>query len=368
MRFKNEVIVGIVVVLSIIVLVAGAYWLSGKPFGQEEREITAVFSQVGQLRPGNPVVYRGVSIGRISSIELVPEGNGVLVGMQIAPDVQLPPDMAVVLSPQSLFGDWMASLVSERSSPELDFARIPTRPDVLPGAALPDISELTAVAARIASDVETFSDRFQLAFTEETAIKVRQTVENVQEISAQLTGFVEQQTATFNELAGTAVAASENIRTATATVERVASQVETTISEGEVQQILTNVSQASETLRQMSLQFQEATGGIPRVVARADTTLAAVGQLSQDLGAILGELEPTIAEVGPTLAEARVALATLQRAGERLENGEGTLGRLLEDPALYEEIQASIGSLRRLMADIQADPARYLRNVKIGVF
>jgi phospholipid/cholesterol/gamma-HCH transport system substrate-binding protein len=368
MRFKNEVIVGIVVVLSIIVLVAGAYWLSGKPFGREEREITAVFSQVGQLRPGNPVMYRGVSVGRISSIELVPEGNGVLVGMQIGPDVQLPPDVAVVLSPQSLFGDWMASLVSERTSTELDFARIAARPDILPGAALPDISELTAVAARIAGDVETFSDRFQLAFTEETAIKLRQTVENVQEISAQLTGFVEQQTATFNQLAGTAVAASENIRTATATVDRVARQVETTLSEGEVQQILQNVSQASETLRQMSLQFQEATGGIPVLVARADTTLTAIGRLSDEVRVVIGSLEPTVAEVGPAVAEARVAMATLQRAAERLENGDGTLGRLMEDPALYEEMQASIASLRRLMADVQANPSRYLRNVRVGVF
>jgi phospholipid/cholesterol/gamma-HCH transport system substrate-binding protein len=61
-------------------------------------------------------------------------------------------------------------------------------------------------------------------------------------------------------------------------------------------------------------------------------------------------------------------MATLQRAAERLENGDGTLGRLMEDPALYEEMQASIASLRRLMADVQANPSRYLRNVRVGVF
>jgi phospholipid/cholesterol/gamma-HCH transport system substrate-binding protein len=368
MRFKNEVIVGLVVVMGIIILVFGAYWLSGRPWAQEEREITAVFDQVGLVRPGNPVMYRGVTVGRVTDIRLVPEGNGVFVTMRVDPDVQYPSDVAVVLASQSLFGDWMASLVSERTARELTFTRIASRPEIVPGAALPDISELTAVAARIASDVETFSDRFQLAFTEETAIKLRQTVENVQEISAQLTGFVEQQTQTFDAVAENAVAAAQNIRTTTITVERLAGQVETTIREGEVQQILANATQASETLRQMALQFQDATGGIPAVVARADTTLIAVTRVADEVNTFLQSLEPTLAEVNPAIADVRATTASVREAVERLENGDGTLGRLMEDPALYEETQALIASLRRLLADVQADPSRYLRNVRVGVF
>ncbi len=323
---------------------------------------------MGQLRPGSPVAYRGVNVGRVTEIELAREGTGVFVTMHVSPDLELPPDVGVVLSPQSLFGDWQASIVSQRGTPDLEYTRVIARPDVVPGATLPDISELTAVAARIAGDIETFSDRFQLAFTDETAIKVRQIVENVQEMSAQLSGFVDQQTRTFNQVAGNVVVATENIRTATATVERIANEVDVTLREGEVQQILSNVRQASETLQQMSLQFQAATGEIPALVARADTTFVAVGRLADEIGVTLRSLEPTVAEVGPTIAEARVAVAALQRAAERMENGDGTLGRLMEDPALYEETQAALASLRRLMADIQANPGRYLRNVKVGVF
>ena len=50
---------------------------------------------------------------------------------------------------------------------------------------------------------------------------------------------------------------------------------------------------------------------------------------------------------------------------ERLESGEGTLGRLMEDPALYEETQAAISTLRRLMADMQANPAKYIGAFKL---
>ncbi len=368
MRFKNEVLVGLVVVAGLIIMVVGSYWLSGRPWARAERELVAVFEQVGQLRPGNPVTYRGVSVGRVTDIQLAAEGTGVFVTLHVDPDLELPPDVAVLLSTQSLFGDWQAALVSQSLARDLEFVRIVARPDVLPGSTLPDISELTAVAARIAGDIETFSDRFSLAFTDETALKVRQIVENVQEMSAQLTGFVDQQARTFDQVANNAVVAAENIRTTTATVERIATEVETTIREGEVQQILANVRQASETLREMALRFEEATGGIPIMVARADTTFLAVGQLADEIGVTLRNLDPVLTEVGPTLTEARVAVATLQRAAERMENGDGTLGRLMEDPALYEEMQASITSLRRLMADIQANPARYLRNVRVGVF
>lgn len=364
MKLKNEVIVGMVVVLSFVVLAIGAYWLSGRPFGREEQEIVAIFREVGQLRNGNPVVYRGVSVGRVTGIELSPAGDGVFVSMAVNPDVMLQPDAAVVLAPQSLFGDWQAQIASRQRFPELEFT-VTTRPDVLPGASLPDISELTAVAARIAGDIQTLSTRVELAFTEETAIKIRETIENVQEVSEQLGGFVDQQTQVYQDVSGNVLAATANIRDATARVDRVVSEMEGSFQGGEIQQVLANVQAASQNLRDLSVQMQGATAGVPGLLGRADTTLISLGLVTEDVRVMVRGLQPQLAEIGPTIVEARAALATLQRAGERIEQGEGTLGRLLEDPALYEETQAAIATLRRLMADIQADPARYIRSVRV---
>jgi phospholipid/cholesterol/gamma-HCH transport system substrate-binding protein len=63
--------------------------------------------------------------------------------------------------------------------------------------------------------------------------------------------------------------------------------------------------------------------------------------------------------------EARQAIATLQRAAAKIEEGQGTLGRLMEDPALYEETQRAVATLRRLLADIQANPAKYVGQLKL---
>ena len=354
MKLKNEVTVGVVVLVSIVMLVVSAFWLSGKPFGEEQREILAIFQEVGELRNGNPVKLRGVPVGKVSEIGLAEGGQGVIVTMLVDPDVALPDEPAVLLSPASLFGDWQAELISITQQSDLPFTEMPGT-DVLPGASLPDITELTAVGARIAEDLETLSERVDLAFTEETALEIRRTIQNIQDISEQLTGFVEQQTQTYATMGDNMLAATQSVVDVTATVERVAGGVEQ-----EIPLIVANARQASQNLEELSIRIGAATEGLPAFVARADTMMGTLNEVATNVNTVVTDLGPQVQEVGPLIAEARLAMATLQRAGERLENGEGTLGRLMEDPALYEETQAAIMTLRRLMADMQANPAKYI--------
>lgn len=359
MRLKNEVTVGIVVVAAMIVLVLGSLWLSGEPWGEEQAELVGVFEQVGELREGNPVKYRGVQVGRVTRIELSSTGQGVLVTMQVSPSIaaDMPANPALVLAPASLFGDWQASLIAMESMPDMEFTRT-TTPGVLPGTTLPDITQLTAVGARIAGDLETLAARVELAFTEETALRLRETIESIGAISAQLEGFVGEQTQTFDQVAQNALLASQNIQQTTARVDQVATQVERAFSEGEINAILTNVRAASDNLARLSTQLEGVTEQVPALVAQLDTTLSTVSGLVTDL-------QPAVEQVAPTIAEARLAMATLQRAAARIEQGEGTLGRLMEDPALYEETQRAIVSLQRLLADVQANPGRYIGEIRI---
>jgi len=365
MRLKNEAMVGVVVVLGIVVAVFGAFWLSGRPWGEEQVEVTGVFREVGELREGNPVKFRGVQVGRVSSITLGEAGFGVLVTLQVSPRVTLPVDPAVLLAPASLFGDWQASIVSQAAYPDLEFTE-GQPPLILPGAALPDITQLTAVGARIAGDLETLAQRVELAFTEETAIRIRETIENVQEISERLTGFVDQQTETYRDVSTNVLAATQDIAATTATVGRVAGEVEQAFTEGgQVQQILASVRQASLNLEELSLRLDEATAGVPALVTQAETTIGDLGELASSAASLLATLEPQMREVGPAIAEARQTLEALQQVASRLEGGEGTLGRLLEDPALFEEAQATLATLRRVLADVQANPARYIGAIRI---
>jgi phospholipid/cholesterol/gamma-HCH transport system substrate-binding protein len=49
----------------------------------------------------------------------------------------------------------------------------------------------------------------------------------------------------------------------------------------------------------------------------------------------------------------------------RLQSGEGSLGRLTTDTALYVETRRAVVELRELLADVKANPKRYF---KVSVF
>ena len=364
MKLRNEALVGLVVLAGIIVALMGALWLSGQSFGAEQRTIRAVFTEVGVLSEGNPVKYRGVRVGRVVAIELAPQGNAVLVTMQVDDNLVFPADPGVMIAPESFFGDYQAAIVSRSTVQNLEFVEMRGL-DALPGATMPDITQLTAVAADIAEDMQILSDRVQIAFTEETAEDIRRTIENVQDVSEQLEGFIDQQTRVYGNVGTNVLAATENIRATTAEASLAARDFRTTLSQGEIRDVLQNARTASQNLAQLSAQLQGAASGVPGLVARADTTMASFGQTAATLNQTLTGLQPQLQQIGPTLADAQAAMATLRTAMERIQSGQGSIGRLLSDPALYEETQRAIATLQRLLADIQQNPAKYIGELQV---
>jgi phospholipid/cholesterol/gamma-HCH transport system substrate-binding protein len=364
MRLKNEALVGLTVMAGILTAVIGAVWMSGQSWGQTEREVVASFARVGALAEGNPVTYRGVNVGRVRKIELSPRGTGVYVTLGVRQGVELEGDAGVVLAPASLFGDWQAEIVSQAQYPELVFTGAP-RADVLPGATLPDISELTAVAARIATDIEVLSERIQIAFTPETAVKIRSTIERVEEVSQQLSGFIDVQTRTYDQVGRNVLTSTENIRGATAAAQSTMQDVRVSLQSGDVQQVLANAREATSNLNALTVELRSAAGGVPGLVARADRTLGAFGETADNLNQTIAGVRPGLAEIGPTIADARQTLTNFNALLAQLSSQEGTVGRLMSDPALYEEFQRLVATMQRLMADIQANPAKYIREVQI---
>lgn len=364
MKLKNEALVGLVVILGIVTALLGAVWLSGRSWGDDYKNVQAAFNAVGQLAEGNPVTYRGVNVGRVSKIELSPRGTGVYVTMSIRPDVELGGDAGVLLGSASLFGDWQAQIVSQSEFPDMTFTTAPRR-NILPGATLPDISELTAVAARIAADIETLSERIQIAFTPETAVEIRNTIENMGEVSDQLSGFIDAQTRTYGQVSRNVLASTENIRLATASAQATMNEVRGSLQGGDVQQIIANARAATQNLNALTAELRGAASGVPGLVARADSTMGAFGRTAESLNTALAGVQPAMAELAPTVTEARAAIASFNTLLTGLSTQQGTIGRLMSDPALYEEFQRLVTTMQRLMADIQANPAKYIGELQV---
>lgn len=328
MRSRNEIVVGSVVILGIALTVAGTLWLKGAAVGRGQIELRARFTEVGQLLEGNSVKLRGVPIGRVQQIALDSAGNGVIVSMRIDDEVVLPEDPVALLSPESMFGDWQAEIVARRDFSRYDYAEAPD-PSVLPGYALPDMSRLTAVADEIAENMATLSERVELAFTEETALKVRRSVENILDASEKISGLVSSQEGAIQDVSRDLQNLTRTMSGAANTMNGVLNQVERAVSEDRLVAIVRDV---------------EATAA--RTAALADTLLI----MGRDMRAAAATADSTLATVG------NIASA--------IERGEGSIGRLMTDTTLFVSIRESNIELQALLRDIRENPRKYI-NVRV---
>lgn len=84
-----------------------------------------------------------------------------------------------------------------------------------------------------------------------------------------------------------------------------------------------------------------------------------------ELKRAVANLEETTAQLAAMSGSMGQASASLASVMAKLDRGEGTAGRLLNDPALYERALATVNSLDALAADVKANPKRY---IKVSVF
>lgn len=324
MKGRNEVLVGATILLGILLIVAGSIYLKGAGFGREEQIVQARVLETGQLLDGGNVKLRGVPIGRVSSIELEKNSGGVIITMKIRSEVRLPEDPVVLLSPESMFGDWQVSIYPRSAFPQYAYAESPD-PKVLPGYSLPDISRLTAVADQIANNMAELSDRFELAFTEETAKNVREAIENIQEVSEQLTGLISRQNRNADQVAASLATTSESLGEAAETASRAFAQFEEAVGSGRLTGIVTNVHSASIQADSISRVMLSATRDLRVAAASADSTFRKVGQIA-----------------------------------DAMNRGEGTLGRFLRDTTMYYQVIETNAEVQALLRDMRANPRKYI--------
>ena len=323
----REVVVGSVIIAALAVVVVGTLWLQGTNFGRETTRVEVLVRDVGQLAEGSSVKFRGVAIGRVSDIVVAPGGNAVRVVMELEGNVTLADDAAVLIAPESLFGDWQAEIVTRSGAPEFAFLEVPPAERmrdtlVLGGYAIPDISRLTAAADQISQNLRRLTDRFDRAFTEETADQLRQAIANLEGMSNDIRDMIGQQATTFANVSAEVERAATEIGTSATQARVTLQRLDQTLAGGEVDQILGNVVAATESIQRVTSQLED----LDRTLATADS-----------------------------------AFGSIQRVAARVEAGEGAVGQLLTDSTLAIRLEGAAAQLDSLLADIKANPRRYVR-------
>lgn len=326
---QSDFIVGLTVLVVTVVLVASVLWVKQADLAGRTRRLVARTRDVGGVALGNPVVIRGVRSGRVESIALG-EPGWVVLTLGLEKDALLPPDPVVLLTASSLFGEWQVTITGPEGIPpdrqiRAAIAEARTNSDTVAGATLPDIAQLTTVAGRLANDVATVADRFQTAFDDAAARELRASIRNVADLSAELARTIKTQSKNLDNISADVRTGIGTINSTAERLNQFAGRVDSATSRGELQTIVTNSQTAARELLAATTHLREITErldrtetNLSRAVARADSVFA--------------------------------------KANSR----EGTMGLLINDPALYQQSDTLVRELRALVADLRKNPRRYL--------
>ena len=102
-RSAIETIIG-----AVVVIVAGlflSYSIKTADIGDTDGyNVTADFSSIGGLKPGDTVQISGVKVGSVSDVELLPDSYLARVHLNIRNEYKIPTDTAALISSESLLG------------------------------------------------------------------------------------------------------------------------------------------------------------------------------------------------------------------------------------------------------------------------
>jgi ABC-type transporter Mla subunit MlaD len=327
---KPALAVGLVVLLAVVVVTLGGLWLSQHSFGDRNAVHTVRFSSVGDMRVGIPVSVRGVPVGHVEAIRLAPDG-WVLADIRMDGTVTLPERPAVIAAPTSLFGEWGANIISLEHEPPDDpriFVLLQSAEDpdgvMWPGAALPDIGQLTAQAGRIATDIGLLAERLGAAIDSSTAENIQTIVDDFVQIAGQLREFTVSQMESINAATSDVVASADMAALASRDLQALMARIDSATASGELETLMTAATGASGDLRHASANLR---------------SLAAAAQANEQ-----------------SFVNILVAADSVMT---RLEGGRGSLGMAVTDSVLYVETLGAVRDMRQLIADIQENPRRY---------
>ncbi len=133
-------------------------------------------------------------------------------------------------------------------------------------------------------------------------------------------------------------------------------QANAILSNPNIEPTLADVRQSAQHINASSAQLQQSLRSLPSIMERIDGTSTNVANFASRLDSL--QLQETITNLESTSRE-------LKSFTQRLNQSDGTVGRLLNEDGLYNRIDSVTTSLDALIRDIKANPKKY---VKLSLF
>jgi phospholipid/cholesterol/gamma-HCH transport system substrate-binding protein len=311
LKFSKEFKIGFLFILATAVLVWGFSFLKNKNILYKERVLISVYQHVNGLNPSNPIYINGVKVGQVGKVYFDPSMNGNIIVQLIFTDkFPIPSNSTARIFSEDLMGSKAVEILLG-AGPGYAQNGDTLRTDVetsLKDAVNQQILPLKLKAEDLLSSIDTMVVAIQGIFNKEALADLNASIKSIRQ--------------TFSNLEST----THNLDTLVST------------QSSRLSSILYNIDMITRNLNNNS---QEINRILDNLASLSDTIA------NSNIAGIIGNLDKTIGSLTLVMG--------------RIEKGEGTLGLLINDDKLYNDLEKSARELNLLLEDIRLNPKRYVR-------
>jgi phospholipid/cholesterol/gamma-HCH transport system substrate-binding protein len=320
LKYSKEIKAGIIAILSIAVLVAGVNFLKGNSFFGGDDKYYAYFPNSGQLMVSSNVTLNGVVVGKVMDVAYVPSNPAdkrVKITFSVQnEDVKLPKGTVIEIGSLDLLTKGLLVQIPA------DISKGNYKPgDVLPGKLSVDM------VTQVKSYADPISQRLQAMMSSIDKMVVSLSAFWDETATSELEGSLKQVKITIQKLGN------------------VAQELEGFVAEEKVHfaHIMNNVENITGNLKKSNDQITSIIGNTKKIT---DDLVTA------DFKGVILNAETTLKKLNNVLSE--------------VESGKGSVGKLLHDEKLYNELVETNNELQNLASDIQLHPERYIHFSVLG--
>lgn len=304
-KVSNELKIGLTIIVAIIVAFLGYTFMKDIPIFKSSTTIHTKFDQVYGLTPGNVVNIKGFKIGTVKQMELL-DSDSTRVTLNIEEGHQIPKGSVALLKSSGVLG---GKFIEIKKS---DSAEIVQNNGYIEGTFEKGIMD------SFAEEGERLSD------------DISGSIRGVEELVTSLNQ-------TMNE---------EN--------------------KENISDIIQNLESSTGSLNKV---IQDRQADLDQMIIDAKKTLQNLDELSgenkEKLTALIENLEATSAELETLSTGLNKTNLTLNEVLTKINNGEGTLGKMVNDPSLYNNIDSLSVNLNQLIKNMNENPGKYMKHMRL---
>jgi len=301
LKISREIKTGIIVIGGILLFVMGFSYLKSTPLFEDGRTMYAVYENVGGLQVGTPVTINGFVVGKVNAIKFRDQGGNLAVTFSVRNDFGFSKN-----SPAELYDTGIIGGKGIQIKPVFDGAPTAKSGDTLPARSQPGLTEL------LQTQLSPLQRKVEDAFT--NADTLLQNVNQVLDSKAK------------KDLRETLAGLNKTVAS-----------------------------------------FQKSADALNRILNNNEGKLGNSLENFEKLTANFATLSDSLNNAGlnRTLASLESSVSNLDRLMARMNSGDGTLGKLLNDEKLYVNLNNASRELDLLLQDLRLNPKRY---VNVSVF